>query len=228
MASNIQNKKEFYETLRKAKLFIACKREESGNISLQLLTNNKGQQMIPAFFTKQSKTGNFDEENLVEIPFEQLRGILTELTNGIDGVVIEPFDKNIILDRNALSEYDSFTQGMTVTKQDHSESTSYYPATHLQNDMKIKIAEFLRTQIGVNAAWALFSKNENEKMPHLTFAVDFFGSKFDLFPKLAEVIKPFMRQGQSFELTEKNPNMQAALGMENCLYVRESSVKTKS
>lgn len=228
MDVKIQSKKEFYEMLRKAKIFIPCEQEESGNITLQLLTNNKGQHMIPVFFAKKSNTGNFDEEKLVEIAFEQLRGILTELTNGIDGVVIEPFEKNIILDRNALSEYDSITQGMTVTKNEHSESTAYYPATHLQNDMKLKVAEFLGTQIGVNAAWALFSKSEEEKIPHLTFVIDFFGSKFDLFPRLAEVIKPFMRQGQSFELTEKNPNMQAALSMENCLYVRGSREKAKS
>lgn len=73
MNAKIQSKKEFYETLRKAKLFIPCKQEENGNINLQLLINNKGQQMIPAFFAKQSKKGNFDEKSLVEIRHAPIR-----------------------------------------------------------------------------------------------------------------------------------------------------------
>lgn len=67
-----------------------------------------------------------------------------------------------------------------------------------------------------------FAQNENERIPHLTFAVDFFGSKFDLFPKFAEVIKPLMMAGQFFELIEQNSQMEPFLTDEACIYRRKS------
>lgn len=68
-------------------------------------------------------------------------------------------------------------------------------------------------------------QKENEKIPHLTFAIDFFGSKFDLFPQLAEVLKPFMQPGQTFELIERNPQLQAFLTPAACIYRRSASVQ---
>ena len=145
-----------------------------------------------------------------------LRNILIELPEEISGIVLEPFGENIPLDRKALADYDSAVHGMTVAKHDHSLRTIYRKADRLPDGLTAAVGRFAQGQIGINAVWALLAKNENERIPHLTFAIDFFGSKFDLFPQLAEVLKPFMQPGQTFELIERNPQLQAFLTPAAC------------
>ena len=129
------------------------------------------------------------------------------------------------MDRKALADYDSAVHGMTVAKHDHSLRTIYRKADRLPDGLTAAVGRFAQGQIGINAVWALLAKNENERIPHLTFAIDFFGSKFDLFPQLAEVLKLFMQPGQTFELIERNPQLQAFLTPAACIYRRSASVQ---
>lgn len=221
MEKNEADKKELYRKLQGMQLYVPCTIEKGGNITLELLMNNRGEQMIPAFVSKESDTGSFDSNRFTEFRFPMLRHILIELPQGISGIVIEPFGRNLILDRRALSEYDSYTQGMTVAQHDHQENTQYSKAGKLPDGLKRAVSEFLSQQIGVNAAWVFLAKNERETTTHLTFAVDFVGSKIDLFPKLAAVIRPYMKPGQSFELIEKNMRMTHILTHDTCIYVRK-------
>lgn len=225
MDNKIQEKMNFFRSLAGRLVCIPCKKQGGGNITLELLISSQGEKMIPAFFSKESQIGNFDPQTLAEIPFPMLRNILIELPEEISGIVIEPFTENIILNRKALAEYDSVTQGMTVEKHDHLQNTTYRRVDILPSGLTSAVGGFLQGQIGVNAVWALLAQNDNEKIPHLTFAIDYFGSKFDLFPKLAEVLKPFMRPGQSFELIDRNPQMKPFLTDETCIYRRKSSVQ---
>lgn len=225
MDNKTQEKMNFYRSLAGRRVYIPCKRQEDGNITLELLINGQGEKMIPAFFSKESQTGNLDKRSLTEFMFPTLRNILIELSEEICGIVIEPFEGNIILDRNALAEYDSATQGMTVKKHDHLQNTTYRKVDILPGGLISAVEKFLRGQIGVNAVWVLLAQNDNEKLPHLTFAIDYFGNKFDLFPQLAEVLKPFMRQGQSFELIDRSPQMKPILTDDTCIYRRNSSVQ---
>ena len=181
--------------------------------------------ILSAFFSKESQIGNFDPQTLAEIAFPMLRNLLIELSEEISGIVIEPFTENIILNRNALAEYDSTTQGMTVEKHDHLQNTTYRKVDILPSGLTSAVGSFLQGQIGVNAVWALLAQNDNEKIPHLTFAIDYFGSKFDLFPKLAEVLKPFMRPGQSFELIDRNSQRKPFLTDATGIYRRNSSAQ---
>ena len=109
----------FFRSLAGRLVCIPCKKQGGGNITLELLISSQGEKMIPAFFSKESQIGNIAPQTLAEIPFPMLRNILIELPEEISGIVIEPFTENIILNRKALAEYDSATQGMTVEKHDH-------------------------------------------------------------------------------------------------------------
>lgn len=225
MDKKTQERNNFYRSLAGQLVYIPCKKQEDGNITLELLISSQGERMIPAFFSKESQIGNFDPQALVEIAFSVLRNILIELPEEISGIVIEPFNENTILNRKALAEYDSATQGMTVEKHDHLQNTTYRKVDILPSGLTVTAGGFLQKQIGVNAVWVLLAQNDNERIPHLTFVIDYFGSKFDLFPKLAEVLKPFMRPGQSFELIDRNPQIKPFLNDETCIYRRNSSVQ---
>ena len=56
--------------------------------------------------------GRFQLENMEKIPFQFLRNLMIEMSQKILGIVIEPFDKSIVVDRKGLSDYDSATMGM--------------------------------------------------------------------------------------------------------------------
>ncbi len=207
MEKTEHKRKTFYRALQGLSLFIPCAENQKGEIVLRMLINGDGQQFVPAFFSRSSHIGDFPENELVEFAFPKLRNIFIDLPEDICGIVIEPFDKNILMNRQAMNEYDSETKGMTVKRHDHEGKTVLCAAKNLPKGLREAVVEFFGSQIGVNAAWILLAQGESEKIPHLMFAVDFYGSKLSLFPMLADVIKPFMQPGQQFELIEKKQNL---------------------
>lgn len=207
MEKTEHKKKTFYRALQGLSLFIPCAENQKGEIVLRMLINGEGQQFVPAFFSRSSRIGDFPQNELVEFAFPKLRNIFIDLPDDICGIVIEPFDKNILMNRQAMSEYDSETKGMTVARHDHEGQTILCPAKDLPKGLKEAVVEFFGSQIGVNAAWILLAQGESERIPHLMVAVDFYGSKLSLFPMLADVIKPFMQPGQQFELIEKKQSL---------------------
>lgn len=204
----MERNKNFYLALHGTSLFVPYRREEEGSLSLKLLSSGTGESFLPAFFSTASKTGDFAGGEFVELNFSDLRNMFIELDASIKGLVIEPFEKNIIIRREDFLTYDSLTKGMTVQRKDHTGLTELRPAGNLPKGLRECLVEFCAAQIGINAMWGFCVKGEKERIPHLMFSVDFYGSKFDLFPKLAEVIKPFMKPGESFELIERNPNLE--------------------
>ena len=220
MEKTEHNKKTFYRALQGLSLFIPCAENQKGEIVLRMLINGSGEQFVPAFFSRSSRIGDFPEKELVEFAFPKLRNIFIDLPEEICGIVIEPFDRNILMNRQAMQEYDSETKGMTVARHDHEGKTVLCAAKNLPKGLKEAVVAFFGSQIGVNAAWILLAQGESERIPHLLFAVDFYGSKLSLFPMLADVIKPFMQPGQQFELIEKKQNLDPLKLREALVYRR--------
>lgn len=207
MSPKEQSKKTFYRALRGIDFLVPCQKKENGQITFELLSNQRGEQYIPVFFSKDSELGRFQLENMEKIPFQFLRNLMIEMSQKILGFVIEPFDKSIVVDRKGLSDYDSATMGMTVEQRPLRGGVQLKAAKSLPPGMEAALCRFFSMQIGVNAAWTLMAQFDEEQTPHLRVVVDFYGSKFELFPKLAEVIKPFMLEGQQFELIPRQPQI---------------------
>ena len=215
---------ELFNKLRYARVLIPCRKEENGSFQLELVVNAEGEPYIPAFYARTSNLGKFHEGSLLELEFRQLRNIMIELPEKICGIVIEPFGENVLLGRESLMAYDSAVQGMTVARNRHQGGVNLQPARSLPHGLTDALQNFFARQIGVNAAWVLLAQGENERMPHLMFMIDFYGSKFDLFPALAEVVKPYMKPGQQFELIERNPSIPLEKMKEALVYSRNQNV----
>lgn len=197
----------FYLALHGTTLFVPYKQNDDGSLALEILTNGARENFLPAFFSVHSEIGSFEGEEFAEFTFSNLRNLFIELEGNIKGMVIEPFAKNILIGKEDLKRYDSITKGMTVQRNDHIGTTELQPARNLPKGLREAVCDFCLGEIGINALWAFRARGENEKRPHLMLSIDFYGSKFDLFPRLAEVVKPFMQPGESFELIERNPNI---------------------
>ena len=111
MNSRTQNKRIFYRALAGISLYVPCKQEEAGKPEPQMMLNEQGERFVPAFFAKRSLKGDFDEKSLVEFAFPLLRSLIGGLPQNFRGVMIEPYDKEICLDRSRMAEYDFFIKG---------------------------------------------------------------------------------------------------------------------
>ena len=52
MSPKEQSKKTFYRALRDIDFLVPCQNKENGQITLELLSNQRGEQYIPVFFSK--------------------------------------------------------------------------------------------------------------------------------------------------------------------------------
>ncbi len=218
-----KNRKELFSNLAGRRVWIPVHRAENNGITLGLLADAEGRQYIPAFYSKTSAIGNFSEKNLVEIGFPQLRHILIDMSDTICGIVVEPFGENVPLDRNALMEYDSVVGGMSVERSRVTGRVGLAVPGRLPDGMKEGLREFFEKQIGVNRVWVLLAKPENEPQPHLCIMIDFFGNKVQLFPLVAEAVKPYMRPGEQFELKPVGQGMDLKPLSKGLIYERTAS-----
>ena len=108
MNSKTQNKRIFYRALAGISLYVPCKEEEQGKPELQMMTNEHGECFVPAFYGKRSLKGDYEENALVEFAFPLLRNLVGGLPQSVCGVIIEPYDREICLDRSRMAEYDFF------------------------------------------------------------------------------------------------------------------------
>ena len=210
-----------FKKLQPTRVWIPCYRDEKGGISLELLVSAAGAQYLPAFYDRTSSLGKFSQKNLVQMEFQMLRNAFVDMPEEISGIVIEPFSENIALDRKGLFDYDAAVQGMTVKRNEHRGEVEFLVPDRMPKGLKAALRDFFRKQIGVNKAWAILAREKGEAEPHLLIAVDFFGNRIQLFPELAEVVRPFMQEGQRFELTEKSPIFDDVKFEPACIYTRQ-------
>lgn len=203
----MNQREQLYQKLAGQKVWIPCTKQPDGSITLELLLNQKGEQYIPSFCNRKSGEGKI-KGTLVEIDFTVLRHILLELPEQICGIVLEPFQENILFDRTALNSFDKAITGMDVRRHVHSEDLILEIPAHLPEGLINTLQGFFEKEENVNRAWILLAKEKAEDVPYLYFAVDYRGDRISLFPKLAEKIKPFMKPGERFELTEYGTGME--------------------
>ena len=204
MEQSGKNRAELFQRLAKQSVWIPCRKEENGNITLELLMNGERQQYIPAFFSPNSGTGNFKPEDLVSLPFSLLRHTLIELPERICGIVIEPFGDNLSLSRKMLQDFDIQVSGMSVSGKRHRGRLILSVPETLPYGLKESLQSFCSEQICIDEAWILLAREEGEAFPHWLFVVDLSGRKIEVFPEIAKKIRPFMKNGERFELMERN------------------------
>lgn len=114
MDSKTQNKRIFYRALQGIDLFVPCTAESDEALTIEVVRNDSGEVFVPAFFTKKSAKEHFADKTLEEYTFPQLREIVTKLPKHIRGIVIEPFEKEIVIEKTRFAEYDAFTKDMEL------------------------------------------------------------------------------------------------------------------
>ena len=110
MDSKTQNTRIFYRALQGIDLLVPYTAESDEALTIEVVRNDSGEVFVPAFFTKKSAKEHFADKTLAEFTFPQLREIVTKLPKHIRGIVIEPFEKEIVIEKARFAEYDAFTK----------------------------------------------------------------------------------------------------------------------
>ncbi|MBN7774217.1 enhanced serine sensitivity protein SseB C-terminal domain-containing protein [Clostridium aminobutyricum] len=199
---------EFFKKLNETILWVPDVTEKPDNSkkTFALLIAGDGRKFIPTFLHKKSKLGRFKEEQLVEIPYNKLKYLIIDSMAEINGIVIAPFEENIVLDRKLMEIIDSQTIGMTLRRENHVGRIKLRKPDAVPNGLKDILENFFKNCLEVEFAWLMKAKGENELDEHWMLLIDFQGEKTELFPPVAEIMKPYMKPGEKFELIQKNPD----------------------
>lgn len=166
-----------------------------------LLQSNQGEYMIPAF-TDEARAAKMMAENmrLEPLSYERLKGFVIDDPQNLNGIVIDPFTDNIILNHSAIEEIDRLSLGMAVKRTDHQGELKLGRPAKYPPGMLQALENHLKMQECVREAWLLVLQSETEKTPHWALIMDFDGDRKTVFPPAAKTMQPFMQPGTNFEL----------------------------
>lgn len=199
-----EGKRRFFIELWEALFLVPCKDDGS---DLGVLNNQKGEIFLPAFTDKSEiRSGFFSAGNFVALSLEQLHHIVIDLPK-IDGIIINPFGKALPLKRPQLDEIKAEMRGMTVRRIDHSVPYKIEPMAIYPKGLAEAFDEVLSGISSVRKAWIVMACATEDTPPHKLFVIDFDGDRKEIFPKVAERVKPFMAAGESFELIKAGGNL---------------------
>jgi hypothetical protein len=196
----------FFRKLMETVLWIPEVSEKTGGSrkSFALLMTADGRKFVPAFLNRKSNLGRFTEKQLIEFPYSRLKYLIIDSPAEINGIVIAPFEENMILDRRIMELIDIRIMGMSLRREDHRGKLRLGVPDLVPRGLPEALRNFFEQSMEVEAAWLVTAMQEQDKEAHWMLIIDFQGEKIELFPKVAEVMKRYMKQGALFELIGHN------------------------
>lgn len=207
---SLECESEFFKELNATILWVPnlTEEQEENRKTFALLMTDDERKFAPAFLHKKSNLGRFKEEQLVEIPYNKLKYLIIDAGAEISGIVIAPFEENIVLDRKLIEIIDAQTMGMSLRREEHVGRIKLRKPENVPNGLIDALKKFFETSLKVESAWLIKAKTENESDEHWMLLIDFYGEKTELFPQVAEIMKPYMKQGEKFELVQKSKDFE--------------------
>lgn len=162
---------------------------------VSVLNTKKKEAFIAAFTCREElEKWPFDRETVAEMTFANLRR-LVDADPRLDGLVINPFGKALFLRRPHFSDMDNTLRAAQPRKELKLKATLDYPM-----GLPLAVRQLMADHPEVYRVWLVAAHSEGETVDHKLFIVDFDGKPESIFPKLAEAVRLYMRQGESFEM----------------------------
>ncbi|QIB68995.1 enhanced serine sensitivity protein SseB [Aminipila butyrica] len=202
---------QFFKKLVETELWVPGTPEEidKNKKGFALLLTGEGRKFVPAFLDREANIGRFQREDLVPMTYDKLKYLIIDSTEKISGVVLNPFAENILLDRVVMELVDARTMGMTLKREEFKGKVMLRTPEALPTGLKPALEHFFSEHLQVEAAWLIKAQREGEDEDYWLLLIDFHGEKVQLFPQVAEIVKPYMAPGQRFELVQKSPGFSA-------------------
>lgn len=169
-------------------------------ISFPLLTNQENKPFYPAFIDWEElyKWEEMKKEDLktMILNFDDYIKMIID-DNGGEGMVINPFSDNFILDKDILKKWRMVKEAKLSGKTSYTveEDTKVLIGTpkDYPTEMVEKISEYAKTEKRINSLWLRWMVKNGEGS-YLLIA-DFKGDKDEIFSEIAKVATPFLKSG---------------------------------
>ncbi len=193
-----KNKQKHFAVLKTAS-FLTFSR---GPGQVSVLNNQKKEALVAAFTCREElEKWPFAREEVAELPFVTLQTIV-ERDDRIDGLVIDPFGKALVLKRAHFSDIDGTLAAANPQKELRLKATRDYPI-----GLPLAVAELCRSHPEVYRVWLLAAHAPGENTDHKLMVADFDGKGEEFFPHLARAVRLYLRQGERLELRKADINL---------------------
>lgn len=157
---------------------------------------NKEKESLLAAFTCMEELNKwpFPRSEVEESAFTQLQRLVEENPR-LDGIVIDPFGKSLVLRRNHLADIDATLAAACPQRELQLRATRDYPI-----GLPLTVREQCARHPEVYRVWLLAARAPGEAKDHKLLVVDLDGDGKALFPQLAKALRLFLRQGERLEL----------------------------
>ena len=108
---------------------------------------------------------------------------------------LDCFEEALFLRRPHFSDMDNTLRAAQPRKELKLKATLDYPM-----GLPLAVRQLMADHPEVYRVWLVAAHSEGETVDHKLFIVDFDGKPESIFPKLAEAVRLYMRQGESFEM----------------------------
>ncbi len=192
------NKQKQFALLKTSSFLAFCK----GPGQVSVLHNREKEALVAAFTCREElEKWPFAREEVCELTFTALQ-TLAEQDARIDGMVIDPFGKALVLRRAHFADIDGTLAAANPRKELRLKATRDYPI-----GLPLAVRELCKEHPEVYRVWLLAAHAPGDTVDHKLMVADFDGTGEQLFPLLAKAVRLYLRQGERLELRKADINL---------------------
>ena len=192
----LESEKQFHSDLQTARFLVPLSKD--GNLVMVTAPYFEGY-YIPVFTSESElRRGSIDGD--AEAQYYQTLKYLIFDDLSLGGIVINPFGRQIVLQRSQIEEIESAASGMPLKRSIDFSYVRIEKAEDCSDELVSAFTHKLKGFSEVYKVYIILATRRSEATPHLTYVIDFDGHEDQLFPHIAEIIRPYMRRGSGFEL----------------------------
>lgn len=192
----------FFKKLRKAGYLVPCKKDRPQELSV--INDQKNKRAMLPLFTSEEELDKwpFPKEASSLLDFDTLKGIVIDKPETIQGLAINPFGRSLTLLLPQLQEIDSLTKGYSYERSQNRGEVRFFPLFVTVPPLEAALKVLFDGFDTVYRAWLLLAQPKEELAPHLAMIIDFSGDRAKLFAQVADLLRPYMKKGDRFDLTK--------------------------
>lgn len=169
----------------------------SGPDRVAVLNSKDKEALIPAFTCREElEKWPFARGPIAEMSFAAMQRMV-EHNARLDGIVVNPFGKALFFRRSHLSDMDGALRAATPRRDLKMKATRDYPI-----GLPMAVKELMAQHPEVYRVWLLAARSEGDTADRKLFVVDLDGKPDALFPRLAQAVRLYLREGEGIEMVK--------------------------
>lgn len=196
--------KQFFFDLQEAEFIVPVNSERKEMATVAAEKANSRLVLIPVFTCEEELNKQMPAGCVPEIfSYHSLKHFVIDDLK-LDGLVINPFGRPMILNRERIEEIDSATTGMSFNRLKNPGRLTIDKLSDYSEGLVQAICEVVRNRPEVYRVYIASAIRQEDSFDHIMIIFDFDGRETQLFPDIAKAIRPHLGDRKNFELIKAN------------------------